>query len=621
MLNLRSVLLGLVLLLVAGGLATPFALSLADDSEPAAGVALGPAFTYHGRLEEDGVPANGSYDFRFTLHSDAVANSPVGSQSEVTKAGVIVTNGAFSTSLDFGPGAFNGESRWLSVEAKQGAAEFVLLSPRQELTATPNALWAGNGPFWNVGGNAGTSSATFLGTTDNAALELRVNGSRGLRIEPGSTPNLIGGHSANAVVAGVAGASISGGGSPGVGRNQVFDNYGTIGGGTSNQAGKSDGSTTDSENATVGGGFNNIASSVNSTVSGGNSNDADGIGGTVGGGGQNHAGGLQSVVSGGNLNTAIGFWASVGGGRLNSAEFGATVAGGFENTASGDSAVVGGGFSNVASAESATVGGGEGNIASGTQATVPGGFHNTAGTLSFAAGQRAKATGQGTFVWSDSKNFDYAISGTNAFAARATGGFEFVFQINEATGALQKFCRLTAASGSWACFSDRNEKTNFTAVDGLDVLNKLDEVPILRWTSKDVVDAPPHMGPMAQDFYAAFGLGGDDRSIATIDLDGVSLAAIKGLYEITKEQQQRIAALETQLANLSIETPMSPVLSTESAPASESIELLEARLQAIEANLADGETHWRSLAAIAIGLLGVGFGLGRMRLGTSRPLI
>ena len=52
------------------------------------------------------------------------------------------------------------------------------------------------------------------------------------------------------------------------------------------------------------------------------------------------------------------------------------------------------------------------------------------------------------------------------------------------------------------------------------------------------------MGPMAQDVFAAFGLGDSDLRIATIDLDGVALAAIKGLHVITKEQEQRIAALE-----------------------------------------------------------------------------
>jgi len=55
---------------------------------------------------------------------------------------------------------------------------------------------------------------------------------------------------------------------------------------------------------------------------------------------------------------------------------------------------------------------------------------------------------------------------------------------------------------------------------------------------------PRHIGPMAQDFQAAFGVGADDKHIATVDADGVALAAIQGLNEILKEKESRIAALE-----------------------------------------------------------------------------
>jgi predicted lipoprotein len=54
------------------------------------------------------------------------------------------------------------------------------------------------------------------------------------------------------------------------------------------------------------------------------------------------------------------------------------------------------------------------------------------------------------------------------------------------------------------------------------------------------------MGPMAQDFYAAFGLGEDDKHIDTVDADGVALAAIQALYRQTQEQQQQIKSLEEQ---------------------------------------------------------------------------
>jgi hypothetical protein len=57
-----------------------------------------------------------------------------------------------------------------------------------------------------------------------------------------------------------------------------------------------------------------------------------------------------------------------------------------------------------------------------------------------------------------------------------------------------------------------------------------------------------YIGPMAQDFHAAFGLGVDDKTISTLDTDGVTLAAIKGLVEELKERDERIANLESQNA-------------------------------------------------------------------------
>ena len=81
------------------------------------------------------------------------------------------------------------------------------------------------------------------------------------------------------------------------------------------------------------------------------------------------------------------------------------------------------------------------------------------------------------------------------------------------------------------------------------MLAKVSALPLQSW---HYTNAPGtrHVGPMAQDFQAAFGLGADDKSIATVDADGVALAAIQGLDEITKSQAAEIAALRRQLAEL-----------------------------------------------------------------------
>jgi hypothetical protein len=84
--------------------------------------------------------------------------------------------------------------------------------------------------------------------------------------------------------------------------------------------------------------------------------------------------------------------------------------------------------------------------------------------------------------------------------------------------------------------SDRNAKAGFTSVSGDDVLSGLMSIPVTRWHYKFEPPEVQHIGPMAQDFKAAFGVGTDDKHIFQIDADGVSFAAIQALTH-------RIAAL------------------------------------------------------------------------------
>jgi hypothetical protein len=163
--------------------------------------------------------------------------------------------------------------------------------------------------YWKLTGNGGTTAGTnFLGTTDNVALEMKVNGARVLRLEPHTTsPNIVGGHVENNVTSGVYGATISGGGAAGVGSlNAVTDNYGTVGGGINNRAGDNGGTVSDRPYATVGGGVQNTASGYGSAVSGGFGNSAGGSYSTVGGGTANYAFGFGATVAGGRMNTAYG---------------------------------------------------------------------------------------------------------------------------------------------------------------------------------------------------------------------------------------------------------------------------------------------------------------------------
>ncbi len=101
--------------------------------------------------------------------------------------------------------------------------------------------------------------------------------------------------------------------------------------------------------------------------------------------------------------------------------------------------------------------------------------------------------------------------------------------------------------------SDRALKDNFKPLDPREVLDKLAALPLSEWAFKDE-PAVRHAGPMAQDFHAAFGLGTDDKHIATVDADAVALAGIQGLNQkLEKELQQkeaRLQALQARLAKL-----------------------------------------------------------------------
>ena len=97
--------------------------------------------------------------------------------------------------------------------------------------------------------------------------------------------------------------------------------------------------------------------------------------------------------------------------------------------------------------------------------------------------------------------------------------------------------------------SDRNAKEEFKPVSGREVLAKVAALPITEWQYKTQGDAR-HIGPMAQDFHAAFGTGRDDKHIASVDADGVALAAIQGLNEKLEEKSAEVESLKQSVAEL-----------------------------------------------------------------------
>jgi hypothetical protein len=390
--------------------------------------------------------------------------------------------------------------------------------------------------------------------------------------------------------------------------NVVLAYHGTIGGGLGNVIQTSarestiaggrqniiqDGTT----DAFIGGGEDNKTSGDSATVAGGAQNNCSGPDAAIGGGLANTNGGSIAFIGGGNLNVANGEYATVGGGQENNVSNGGT------------QSTIGGGYLNIINGPDATVGGGQQNNinSSGYWATIPGGIHNTAaGIASFAAGQDASANDNGSFVWGDGSRT--AVSqGANTFTVLATGGAYFVTTASGVNVAVDNNADLDfgtttrqminlysstygigvqnndeyfrtadqfywyegglhnnnqgnsgggttlmslstsglTVNGTFVSASDRNLKENFQPVNPEQLLKQVSALPISKWNYK--ADAgTEHIGPMAQDFYAAFNVGPDDKHITTVDEGGVALAAIQGLNQKLNEKDAEIQSLKQQ---------------------------------------------------------------------------
>jgi hypothetical protein len=103
---------------------------------------------------------------------------------------------------------------------------------------------------------------------------------------------------------------------------------------------------------------------------------------------------------------------------------------------------------------------------------------------------------------------------------------------------------------NWVNASDVNSKENFAAVDGAELLAKIDQLQITRWNYKQDDESVTHIGPTAQDFHSAFGVGSNDKSISTVDPSGIALAAIQELVRQLRERDLEIEEMKAELVRL-----------------------------------------------------------------------
>jgi trimeric autotransporter adhesin len=405
------------------------------------GFAQGTAFTYQGRLNDGANPANGTYDLRFIAYDGSAGGSEQG--PIITSNGILVSNGLFTTTLDFG-GIFFGGARWLEISVRtNGGSSFTILSPRQPLAPAPYAITAenvvagaglagtygsavtfnnvgnsfnGNGAglanvnastlsglassnFWQMGGN-NVAAGKFLGSSNNQPVEIWANNRRVMQFAyasnelHGFSPNLIGGFAGNFVADGVVGATIVGGGSSGTASNRVLGDFGTVVGGSRNTAQGVDSTAM---------GSGSTASGDSSTAMG-NSSTASGNGAT--------AMGVLSVASG-DYSTATGdstasdlFSTAMGAAHATNSyatAMGGAIAGGQSSTAAGGSFAtadfsVALGASEAAGRYATALGYGlaDGDYSSALGNSVAHGTNATAMGRSLAGANYATALGQST---------------------------------------------------------------------------------------------------------------------------------------------------------------------------------------------------------------------------------
>jgi len=191
---------------------------------------------------------------------------------------------------------------------------------------------------------------------------------------------------------------------------------------------------------------------------------------------------------------------------------------------------------------------GQGSTAAGESAIAAGFDVTASGAGSVVLGSRAdaRATGPGSFLFGDRSTATLVLStAPNQFGVRAAGGAFFF-----SNAAMTLGVQLSPSGTQWSSISDVRAKHRFRELDGADVLARIAAMPVTEWSYKAQNDAIRHIGPTAQDFHAAFGLGEDSLRIGTLDADGVALAGVRALEARTRQQSEEVAALRSEIAHL-----------------------------------------------------------------------
>jgi hypothetical protein len=196
-------------------------------------------------------------------------------------------------------------------------------------------------------------------------------------------------------------------------------------------------------------------------------------------------------------------------------------------------------------------------VRAGGQGSVALGYRTTANNdYSVAIGYRASNnTHTGTMAMGDESTTDSVRNqADNEFRIRYNGGIRLRVSTaangNTPGAGGNVGCDLTVAVPSWTCASSRTLKENYVGVSGEDVLARIRTLPVTTWNMIGADKTVRHMGPVAEDFYHAFGLGIGETAIGLGDIDGVNLAAAKALEVRTSDLQQQLNRRSEEVTQL-----------------------------------------------------------------------
>lgn len=435
-------------------------LSLALAALAADGAPLRTGFSYQGRLGDTARPANGVFEFRFTLFDAAVDGTQTA--GPVTNANVSVIDGLFTTEIDFGAKIFDGTQYWLQIDARPGGSgtPFSLLAPRQPIQPAPYALHALDAAGVARGAINNDALAPSAVTADKIALGQAVKSLNGLRDDlelavEGALELRIDGHQLVLVAAPDCKTytncfwSLFGNGNivPGV------NFLGTIAGElaplefrvNNNRSGLHVFTGANTAPNLIGGYRNNNVSGTGGTIGGGGQQSGINLvladWGTISGGYSNviQSGATGGFIGGGSTNRIVGLYGAAGGGAMNTASNYSFVGGGSLNRSHSNHGFIGGGYSNLVTSyefalneiptQFSSVAGGVSNaITGGLAATIGGGAHNRmTGTVGRRVHFGTIAGGQGNAILTTIADSHYSsigggFSNTVRTAGRATIG-------------------------------------------------------------------------------------------------------------------------------------------------------------------------------------------------------